>query len=139
MLQNNRWVFLIISTITIVVMLGYLILSRSKAIMLVSSVAMILSGGIGNMIDRLALGYVVDMIEVRLINFAIFNVADCFVCVGAFLLFFAILLEKNEPTEIGEETTAEVTEETAEEEMDADKESDATAKAVITEKENDDI
>lgn len=50
------------------------------------SLALILAGGIGNLIDRLRLGYVVDFIDVRLINFAIFNVADICISIGVFLL-----------------------------------------------------
>ena len=46
----------------------------------------ILAGGIGNMIDRLRLGFVVDMIEVEFMNFAVFNVADIFITCGCFLL-----------------------------------------------------
>ena len=45
------------------------------------------------MIDRLALGYVVDFIDFRLINFAVFNVADSFVCVGAGLLILALVID----------------------------------------------
>ena len=52
---------------------------------------MIISGGVGNMIDRLMLGYVVDFIDFRLINFAVFNGADSFVCVGAGLLILALI------------------------------------------------
>ncbi len=53
----------------------------------------IYAGGLGNMIDRLRLGYVVDMIEVEFMNFAVFNVADCFITCGcialmAHLIFF---------------------------------------------------
>lgn len=107
MLANQRWVFLIISSITIIVMLVFLSLTKSKNALLLSSVAMILSGGIGNMIDRLALGYVVDMIEFRLINFAVFNVADSFVCVGAALLFLAVLFEKEDTEAVGEGGEAE--------------------------------
>ena len=107
MLANHRWVFLIISTLTILVMLVYLFMTKSRNPLLLSAVAMILSGGIGNMIDRLALGYVVDMIEVRLINFAVFNVADSFVCVGAALLFLAILFEKQEPAAKADAAEAE--------------------------------
>lgn len=44
------------------------------------------AGGLGNMIDRLRLGYVVDMIEVEFIRFPVFNVADCFVTCGCILL-----------------------------------------------------
>ena len=46
----------------------------------------ILAGGLGNVIDRVRLGYVVDMIEVEFMNFAVFNVADCFICCGCIAL-----------------------------------------------------
>ena len=115
MLADQRWVFLIISTVTILGMLAFLILTKSRNPLLLTSVAMILSGGIGNMIDRLALGYVVDMIEVRLIKFAVFNVADSFVCVGAALLFLVVLLEKEAPKEeLSTEAAAEAAEDTTE-------------------------
>ena len=52
-----------------------------------------MGGGIGNMIDRTLLGYVVDMIDFRLINFAVFNVADSFVCVGAGHMVLYLVLE----------------------------------------------
>jgi signal peptidase II len=45
------------------------------------------------MIDRIALGYVVDMLDFVLINFAVFNVADSFVCVGAGFLILALVLD----------------------------------------------
>lgn len=50
------------------------------------SLALILAGGVGNLIDRLRLGYVIDFIDVRLINFAIFNVADICISIGVILL-----------------------------------------------------
>ena len=49
-------------------------------------VAAIWAGGLGNIIDRLRLGYVVDMIEVEFMRFAVFNVADCFITCGCVLL-----------------------------------------------------
>lgn len=51
-------------------------------------IAAVYGGGLGNMIDRLRLGYVVDMLEVEFISFPIFNVADCFItcgCIGLML------------------------------------------------------
>ena len=58
---------------------------------------MILAGGVGNLIDRLFRGYVVDMFEVRFIRFAIFNVADIFITVGGVMLviYFLFLEGKN--------------------------------------------
>ena len=54
---------------------------------------MILGGGIGNMIDRVTLGYVVDFIDFRLIHFAVFNGADSFVTVGEIMLVVYMILE----------------------------------------------
>ena len=56
------------------------------------NVALILAGGVGNLIDRISLGYVIDYIDVRIINFAIFNFADICICVGAFLLCVAVYI-----------------------------------------------
>jgi signal peptidase II len=52
---------------------------------------MIAGGGAGNFIDRARLSYVVDFIDVRIINYPVFNVADCFVVVGAILFGIYIL------------------------------------------------
>ena len=96
-LKNHRWVFILISIITIIGFSAYLYLGHSENRLYAVSIAMIISGGIGNMIDRLALGYVVDFIDFRLINFAVFNGADSFVCVGAGLLILVLILDiKNE-------------------------------------------
>ncbi len=50
------------------------------------------AGGLGNMIDRVRLGYVVDMIEVEFITFPVFNVADCFITCGCVLLIAHLIL-----------------------------------------------
>ena len=49
-------------------------------------VVAVYAGGLGNMIDRLRFGYVVDMIAVEFIDFPVFNVADCFITCGCILL-----------------------------------------------------
>ena len=55
-------------------------------------IAAIWAGGLGNMIDRVRLGYVVDMIEVDFISFPVFNVADCFITCGCVLLILHLIL-----------------------------------------------
>lgn len=92
MLADNRWVFLIVSSIAIVGLSAWLIWKKPQSRLLCVSLAFIIGGGIGNMIDRVALGYVVDMIDFRIINFAVFNVADSFVCVGAGMLMLYLVL-----------------------------------------------
>ena len=54
-------------------------------------IAAIYAGGLGNMIDRLRLGYVVDMIEVEFMNFAVFNVADCFITCGCIAMLVSLI------------------------------------------------
>lgn len=103
MLSDSRWVFMIISTVAIIGMLFFLYSGLASNLLYEVSVAMVISGGIGNMIDRIALGYVVDMIDFRIINFAVFNGADSFVCVGAGLLVLALLLDIFKETKVKKE------------------------------------
>jgi signal peptidase II len=93
MLKDAPWVFNTISIIGITVMLAYLFLGHTESKISGIALAMMISGGIGNMIDRTVLHYVVDFIDFRLINFAVFNGADSFVCVGAGLLVLGLILE----------------------------------------------
>ena len=59
-------------------------------------IAAVYGGGLGNMIDRLRLGYVVDMIEVEFISFPVFNVADCFITCGCILLLIHLMFFNKE-------------------------------------------
>ena len=93
MLKDHRWVFMVFSTIAIVALIIYLFRFRPESRWMQVSMAMIIGGGIGNMIDRVFLGYVVDFIDVTLINFAVFNVADSFVCVGAGIMILCLVLD----------------------------------------------
>ena len=93
MLSESRWVFMVISTVAITALALYLFFGRVETKLAGVSIAMIISGGIANMIDRIALGYVVDFLYFKLIDFAIFNIADSFVCVGAGLLILALVLD----------------------------------------------
>lgn len=95
MLSDHRWVFMVISTVAIIGIGIYLFGYCKERMLLKVGLAMIISGGLGNMIDRVFYGYVVDMINFCLFPFWkwIFNVADAFVCVGAGLVILAIVLD----------------------------------------------
>ncbi|MFA9423552.1 MAG: signal peptidase II [Sedimentibacter sp.] len=104
-LQNQLWFFIIIS----IVMLGVLayIYFKTKNITNISrlSIAMIAGGAVGNLIDRVRLGYVVDFIDVRFgrfYDFPIFNIADSFVVCGTILMILIILFNKFEKSELNE-------------------------------------
>lgn len=90
---DQRWIFMTASTVGILFMLAYLLLARDNPFYIRYPLGMMIGGGIGNMIDRILNGYVVDMLDFRLINFPVFNVADCFVTVGATLLVVGVLYE----------------------------------------------
>jgi len=96
MFEGGRWFFLVMSAAAFVL----LILAVKKKWVYhplsLWSLAAVAGGAVGNLIDRIRLGYVVDMIEVEFMNFAVFNVADCFVVCGAILLCVAVLFFEKE-------------------------------------------
>ena len=91
---DQRWIFMSISTVALVALSIYLWFNRKNGTLLCVALSFIIGGGIGNMIDRCLLKYVIDMLDFRLINFAVFNVADSFVCVGVGLFALAVLREE---------------------------------------------
>ena len=102
-LQNQR-MFFIISTIVLVAFLVYLIVFNKKVTNATKlTLSLVLSGAIGNFIDRLRLGYVIDFVDVRFGNFydfPVFNVADSCLVVGVIILVILILFNKFEKSEI---------------------------------------
>jgi signal peptidase II len=104
MLADHRWIFLILSTFSVLAITAYLIVrSRKIGVLFGISLSMIAGGGIGNMIDRIwngevfGSGAVIDFIDFCAfpqIWTWIFNVADAAVCVGAGLIFLAIILDE---------------------------------------------
>ncbi|MEG1428456.1 MAG: signal peptidase II [Hydrogenoanaerobacterium sp.] len=90
-MQDKKWFLLILTSIIAIGAIILLISNKLKSRLAVASVALIVAGGIGNLIDRIARGFVVDYIDFRLINFAVFNFADCCVVIGTSLLAIYIL------------------------------------------------
>lgn len=81
--------FLIVFTgLVLLGLFVFLVISikKKESKVLLIALAMVIGGAIGNMYDRIFLGYVVDYFDFRLINFAVFNVADVFVVCGSILL-----------------------------------------------------
>ena len=91
--SGQPYIFNTVSVLIIIGMSLYLFLGHTGSRTASVAAAMIISGGVGNMIDRASFGEVTDFIYFKLIDFAIFNVADCFVCVGAGILILALVLE----------------------------------------------
>jgi signal peptidase II len=92
-LQNQRWVFLVVTTLAMILLVIYLYTLKSEegTLLLRVSIAFIIGGGIGNLIDRVFSGYVIDTFHFKLINFPVFNVADSFVVIGTGLFIIYVL------------------------------------------------
>lgn len=86
MLKDHRWIFMTLSVLFIAVLVVLILKSGIKHKLFIVSTSMILGGGIGNMIDRIFVGYVVDFIKFTFVEFAVFNIADSAVVIGAILL-----------------------------------------------------
>ena len=103
---SGMQIFLIIVTSVFILAGIYAIVSgKVKRPILVASFSLIIGGGIGNLIDRIFRGFVVDYIEVRLFDFAVFNFADCCVIIGAviFLLVYIFFDKSKKEQRIREE------------------------------------
>ncbi len=87
-----RWFFVAVTVILIAAIIIYTIKSREKDKLYLLSASFIVGGGIGNLIDRILTGEVVDFFDFCLIDFAVFNVADCFVVVGVILMLIYCLI-----------------------------------------------
>lgn len=92
MLQDKKWLFVIMSGITLA-LIGYFYhkFPTTKRYLPLRMIAVLLAAGaVGNMIDRVLNGYVVDFFYFSLINFPIFNVADCYVTISLALIIVLI-------------------------------------------------
>ena len=92
-LLSGKQLFLILATSAALLLVAYLLFFRSRGKL---AFILVLAGGIGNLIDRVLNGEVVDYINPLFIDFAVFNFADILVCVGVALWVLVILLEEVE-------------------------------------------
>lgn len=122
-LPGGRWFFIVLTAFVIGAMLFFLLKGKFRGYAWINAAAaLIIAGGVGNLIDRILYGYVVDFFYFRLIDFPVFNFADCCVVVGAILLLIQFLFFYKP-----EEETAKVTEE--EENTHGDQNTDTNAGA----------
>lgn len=93
-LQYGRWLLVGVTTILVVACIWALLSGKVRARLSKLALSLIIAGGIGNLIDRVCTGEVIDFLYVKIIHFAIFNAADCFVVVGAILFCLSLLLSE---------------------------------------------
>ena len=92
LLQNQRTLFLILTTAVLLVIgaIYFRMPLTRRFLPMRFTMILLMAGAAGNFIDRIRLEYVVDFFYFRLIDFPVFNVADCFVTIGAVLLFLLV-------------------------------------------------
>ena len=105
MLQGQRWLFIPLTIAVALVILVMMLRSPLRRYKLFSfTCVLILAGAIGNLIDRIVYGFVIDFLYFSLIDFPIFNFADCCVVIGCGLMILYVLLDerkaKKEPEEV---------------------------------------
>ncbi|HFS5213501.1 TPA: signal peptidase II [Streptococcus pyogenes] len=94
-LQDQQWFFVVITVLVIGYAIYYLATHPHLNIWKQLALLLIISGGIGNFIDRLRLAYVIDMVHLDFVDFAIFNVADSYLTVGVILLVICLWKEED--------------------------------------------
>lgn len=87
-LQNARLFLSLVSIIAIVVLIYFLVTTKKKDTLTSMSYLMVISGALGNLLDRLRQGYVVDFLDFKIFgwDYPVFNVADIFITIGCLLL-----------------------------------------------------
>ena len=99
MLQNNQTIFIVVAAIASSYGLYYLHTKKMNNIGKIG-ILLVISGAIGNLIDRVRLGFVVDYLDFHIIWSYVFNLADCFVVVGTILLCIYIITSEEDEKQV---------------------------------------
>ena len=95
--EGQQWLFAIIfAAFTVAILWEYFKKPMGFSKFERWCIAAIYGGGLGNMIDRVRMGYVVDMIETLFMDFPVFNVADCFITCGCIAMMVSLILFNKE-------------------------------------------
>ena len=101
MLADNKALLIGICALVLAVMCVIIYKMKPQSWLAKISFGMIIGGAVGNVFDRVAYGFVIDFLDFCLINYPVFNVADCFVVVGAILLCVYIIFFDKKEDEVG--------------------------------------
>jgi signal peptidase II len=93
-LSGQQTLLIAVTSVALLGAVVAILTGRIRDKWLLASIVMIIGGGIGNLIDRVRLDYVVDFIQLHFVRFAVFNVADVFAVAGAILMCLAVIAEE---------------------------------------------
>ena len=95
MFEGARWLFIILGIIALNIIFIFFIKDKELNNFEIVTYSLLLSGIIGNLVDRILYGYVIDFLDFRIFNFAIFNLADSFIVISVILLLLGMKKCKN--------------------------------------------
>lgn len=100
-LNNNTVLLSIISVVFCAAVILYWIIKKPQHVLLRAAVAMLFAGALGNAVDRIKYGFVVDFISIKWFSFPVFNIADISIVIGAVLgVIFILFFDKSEKEQI---------------------------------------
>lgn len=91
--SDNTLFLTVFTAIALLVGLGWLVFSKTHHVIYDICIPLLIAGGLGNLIDRIALGFVVDYIQVLFVDFPVFNFADCLVTCSAIALIIFLIYD----------------------------------------------
>ena len=94
MASGMVWLLIGLTAAVLAILAGYLIRHPEEPKLLRGGLWLVMGGGLGNLYDRIAYGFVVDFIRTDFVDFPLFNAADVFVCAGAAMVVLAVLISE---------------------------------------------
>lgn len=96
--KDYTWMLTALTFVVVLAVVIYVVTKRPRNRVLLTALTFMMGGAVGNLIDRVRLGFVIDFFDFTLIDFPVFNVSDCFITVGAiiFAVYVLFLSDKKE-------------------------------------------
>ncbi len=96
--SDHTWLLTVATVIVIVAAVSYVVVKRPKDRLFLTALTFMIGGAVGNLVDRVRQGFVIDFLDFTLIDFPVFNIADCFITVGAaiFVIYVIFFSDKKE-------------------------------------------
>ena len=96
--SDHTWLLTVATIIVIVAAVSYVVVKRPKDRLFLTAFTFMIGGAVGNLVDRARQGFVIDFFDFTLIDFPVFNIADCFITVGAaiFVIYVIFFSDKKE-------------------------------------------
>ena len=107
MMQGQKWLLVWVTAFVLLILIAAIMMGKIRKPATLFTTAVIIGGGVGNLLDRVYRGYVIDYINVSLIDFPIFNFADICVTCGTIVLLILLVIEMVEEEKAGKAAKVE--------------------------------